>query len=107
MMGFSLRHPSIKYVASGAAAILLIIVAVTPLVTAIVEGWSRRDVELSFVLALIGVAAGLGLLATVVVLGFLRGWQRSIKAQIEEFGTNSALQRGERTQCRAPVHGGH
>ena len=45
-MSISLRHPLIKYVAIGIAAILLMIVAVTPLVTAIVEGWSRRDVEL-------------------------------------------------------------
>ena len=45
-MRFSFPHPLIKYVAIGAAAILLIILAVTPLVTAIVEGWSRRDVEL-------------------------------------------------------------
>jgi len=204
-MSISFRHPLIKYVAIGIAAILLMIVAVTPLVTAIVEGWSRRDVELrsrlvfrsiedrvgnavsvagpsgltryfehiaqdeklvalgycdesgtlryaterlpktlkcgdlpqdaveSFstlraddrrylvslfpiaagdkkgqvvllhdltfadarareariylALALIGVAAGLGLLATAVVQGFLRGWQRAIKAQIEEFGS--------------------
>ena len=45
-MRFSFRHPLIRYVAIGVAAILLIILAVTPLVTAIVEGWSRRDVEL-------------------------------------------------------------
>ncbi|HET7851170.1 MAG TPA: trehalose-6-phosphate synthase, partial [Methyloceanibacter sp.] len=45
-MRFSLRHPLIKYAATGVAAILLIIIAVTPLMTAIVEGWSRRDVEL-------------------------------------------------------------
>jgi trehalose 6-phosphate synthase len=214
-MSISLRHPIIKYVAIGIAAILLMIVAVTPLVTAIVEGWSRRDVELrsrlvfrsiedrvanavnvagpsgltkyfehiaqdeklvalgycddsgtlryaterlpktlkcedlpqdaveSFstlsaagrsylvslfpiaagdkkgqvvllhdltfadararqarrylALALIGVAAGLGLLATAVVQGFLRGWQRAIKAQIEEFGSQSASSRGEDT----------
>jgi trehalose 6-phosphate synthase len=214
-MSFSLRHPLIRYVAIGIAAILLIILAVTPLVTAIVEGWSRRDVELrsrlvfrsiedrvtnaisvggstgltkyfehlaedeklvalgycdvmgtlryatrslptelkcedlpagaaesfsslrtgqgrylvsafpisagekkgqvvllhdlTFVdartrqarvylaLALIGVAAGLGLLATAVVQGFLRGWQRSIKAQIEEFGSQTANARGEDT----------
>ena len=212
-MSISLRHPLIKYVAIGIAAILLMIVAVTPLVTAIVEGWSRRDVELrsrlvfrtiedrvanainlagpsgltkyfehiaedeklialgycddsgtlryaterlpktlkcedlpqdaaeSFstlsadgrrylvslfpiaagdkrgqvvllhdltfadarahqarlylALALIGVAAGLGLFATAVVQGFLRGWQRAIKAQIEEFGSQSAGLRGE------------
>jgi len=43
---FSLRHPLVKHVAIGVAAILLIILAVTPLVTAIVGGWSRRDVEL-------------------------------------------------------------
>ena len=212
-MRFSLRHPLIKYAATGVAAILLIIVTVTPLMTAIVEGWSRRDVELrsrlvfrsiedrvanaisvagsaeltryfehlaedeklvalgfcdesgkltnatkllpkslkceelpqgtvesfstlrtdsgrylvsvfpitagekkghvvllhdlGFVdarasqarlyltLALIGVAAGLGLLGTVVVLGLLRGWRRSIKAQIEEFGLPSAIPRKE------------
>src|SRR5262245_47091895 len=45
-MRFSLRHPLIKYAATGVAAILLIIITVTPLMTAIVEGWSRRDVEL-------------------------------------------------------------
>jgi trehalose 6-phosphate synthase len=45
-MSFSWHHPLIEYLAIGIAAILLIIVAVTPLVTAIVEGWSRRDVEL-------------------------------------------------------------
>jgi trehalose 6-phosphate synthase len=47
-------------------------------------------------LALIGVAAGLGLLATAVVQGFLRG-QRAIKAQIEEFGSQSAGPRAEDT----------
>jgi trehalose 6-phosphate synthase len=210
-MRFSLRHPLIKYAATGVAAILLIIIAVTPLMTAIVENWSRRDVELrsrlvfrsiedrvanaisvagsaeltryfehlaedeklvalgfcdesgkltnatrllpkslkcqelpqgtveSFstlrtrtgrylvsvfpitagekkghvvllhdlgfidaresqarlylTLALIGVAAGLGLLATVIVFGLMRGWRRSIKAQIEEFGLPSAIPR--------------
>ena len=216
-MRFSFRHPLIKYVAIGVGAILLIIVAVTPLVTAIVEGWSRRDVELrsrlvfrsiedrvasaigaarptgltpyfehlaedeklvalgfcdaagtlqyatkllpknlkceelpqgdvesfatlrtddrrflvslfpiaaggrkghvillhdlSFVdararqariylaLALVGVAAGLGLLATAIILGFLRGWQRSIKTQIEEakLGSSAVTFRGEDT----------
>ncbi|HSA66889.1 MAG TPA: trehalose-6-phosphate synthase [Methyloceanibacter sp.] len=212
-MRLSLRHPLIKYAATGVAAILLIIIAVTPLMTAIVEGWSRRDVELrsrlvfrsiedrvsnavsvagsseltryfehlaedeklvalgfcdesgkltnatkllpkslkcgelpqgavesfstlttdsgrylvsvfpiaagekkgqvvllhdlGFVdaraqqarlyvtLALIGVAAGLGLLATVVVLGLLRGWRRSIKAQIEDFASPSVFPRAE------------
>jgi trehalose 6-phosphate synthase len=212
-----LQHPFIKYGAIGVAAILLIIVAVTPLVTAIVEGWSRRDVELrsrlifrsiedrvagaiaaaepwdlkpyfehlaedeklvalgfcdeagtlryatkllpktlkceelprekgeSFdtlptdhgrflvslfpiakgekkghvvllhdltfadararqarnyvALALAGVAAGLGLLAAAIVLGFLRGWQRSIKNQIEEarLGSTSLKPRREDT----------
>jgi hypothetical protein len=33
-MRFSLRHPLVKHVAIGVAAILLIILAVTPLVTA-------------------------------------------------------------------------
>ncbi len=41
-----LRQPLIRYAAVGAAAVVLILIAVTPLVTAIVEGWSRRDVEL-------------------------------------------------------------
>ncbi len=209
----SFRHPLIKYAATGVAAILIIIITVTPLVTAIVEGWSRRDVELrsrllfrsiedrvenalsvggpsgltayfehlagdeklvalgfcdetnklthvtklmpkelkceelpkgavesfstlrtdqgrylvsvfpvtagdkkgrvvllhdlSFVdararqarlylaLALIGVAAGLSLLATAVVLGLLRGWRRSVKAQIEDFGSSSAIPPGD------------
>jgi trehalose 6-phosphate synthase len=212
-MRFSLSHPLIKYAATGVAAILLIIITVTPLMTAIVEGWSRRDVELrsrlvfrsvedrvtnaisvagsseltryfehlaedeklvalgfcdesgkltnatkllpktlkcedlpqgvaesfstlttdtgrylvsvfpitagekkghvvllhdlNFVdararearlyltLALIGVAVGLSLLATAVVLGLLRGWRRSIKAQIEDFGLPSAVLRGD------------
>src|SRR4029078_3239769 len=212
-MSISLRHPIIKYVAIGIAAIILMILAVTPLITAIVEGWSRRDVELrsrlvfrsvedrvatplsvagssqltsyfehlaedeklvalgfcdesgrltnatkllpktlkckdlpqgagesfstlrtdsgrylvsvfpitagekkghvvllhdlNFVddrarearlyltLALIGVAVGLSLLATAVVLGLLRGWRRSIKAQIEDFGMPSAVPRGD------------
>jgi trehalose 6-phosphate synthase len=44
-MGLSVQHPLIKYGAIGIVAILLIILAVTPLVTAVVEGWSRRDVE--------------------------------------------------------------
>jgi Glycosyltransferase family 20 len=43
------------------------------------------------------VAAGLGLLATAVVQGFLRGWQRSVEAQIEEFGTRSANAKSEDT----------
>jgi trehalose 6-phosphate synthase len=212
-MRFSLRHPLIKYAVTGVAAILLIIITVTPLMTTIVEGWSRRDVELrsrlvfrsiedrvtnaisvagssdltsyfehlaedeklialgfcdesgkltnatkllpktlkcedlpqgagesfstlrtdsgrylvsvfpitagekkghvvllhdlNFVddrarearlyltLALIGVAVGLSLLATAVVLGLLRGWRRSIKAQIEDFGLPSAVPRGD------------
>ena len=212
-MRFSLSHPLIKYAATGVAAILLIIITVTPLMTTIVEGWSRRDVELrsrlvfrsiedrvtnaisvagsseltsyfehlaedeklialgfcdesgkltnatkllpktlkcedlpqgagesfstlrtdsgrylvsvfpitagekkghvvllhdlNFVddrarearlyltLALIGVAVGLSLLATAVVLGLLRGWRRSIKAQIEDFGLPSAVPRGD------------
>src|SRR5262245_64141981 len=48
-MRFSLSHPLVKYAATGVAAILLIftpIITVTPLMTTIVEGWSRRDVEL-------------------------------------------------------------
>ena len=36
----------LRYAAIGIGAVVLIILAVTPLVTAIVEGWSRRDVEL-------------------------------------------------------------
>jgi trehalose 6-phosphate synthase len=207
-MNVALRHPMLRYGAVGLAAILLIILAVTPLVSAIIEGWSRRDVEvrsrlifrsiedrvanaisvsgpndlkpylerladdgklvalgfcdqsgklqystraipkdldcrslplgeeettatlssdgrrffvsvfpitaagksghvimmhdLSFIdrrareariyvaLALIGVAAGLGLLATAIVLGLQRGWLRAIRAQIEEVRLGSA-----------------
>jgi trehalose-6-phosphate synthase len=45
-MRVSLRHPLVRYAAVGLAAVILILVAVTPLVTVIVESWSRRDVEL-------------------------------------------------------------
>lgn len=201
-MAIFLRHPLFRYAAVGVGAVLLIILAVTPLVTTVVESWARRDVEvrsrlvfrsiedrvanaisvagqnnlmpylerlaedgklvalgfcdetgklqystrlipkdldcqnlpleqaesfatlradghrylvsvfpisaadktghvvllhdLSFIdarareaqlyvaLALIGIAAGLGLLATAIVLGLQRGWLRAIKAQIEE-----------------------
>jgi trehalose 6-phosphate synthase len=56
-----------------------------------------REARIYLAFALIGVAAGLGLLATAVAQGFLRGWQRAIKAQIEEFGSQSASSRGEDT----------
>jgi trehalose 6-phosphate synthase len=56
-----------------------------------------RQARIYLALALIGVAAGLGLLATAVLQGFLRGWQRSIKAQIEEFETHSANAKSEDT----------
>jgi trehalose 6-phosphate synthase len=36
----------IKYIALGISALMLIIAAITPIVSLIVEGWSRRDVEL-------------------------------------------------------------
>jgi trehalose 6-phosphate synthase len=42
----ALRHPLAKYAALGVGALVLIIVAVAPLVTVTVEGWSRRDIEL-------------------------------------------------------------
>jgi trehalose 6-phosphate synthase len=42
----ALRHPLAKYTALAAGALVLIIVAVAPLVTVTVEGWSRHDVEL-------------------------------------------------------------
>jgi trehalose 6-phosphate synthase len=45
-MRISFRHPMLRYAAVGIGAVVLIILAVTPLVTTIVEGWSRRDVEL-------------------------------------------------------------
>jgi trehalose 6-phosphate synthase len=54
-----------------------------------------REARLYLTLALIGVAVGLSLLATAVVLGLLRGWRRSIKAQIEDFGLPSTIPRGE------------
>jgi trehalose 6-phosphate synthase len=54
-----------------------------------------REARLYLTLALIGVAVGLSLLATAVVLGLLRGWRRSIKAQIDDFGLPSAVPRGD------------
>ena len=45
-MRISLRHPMFRYAAIGVGAVILIILAVTPLVTAIIEGWARGDVEL-------------------------------------------------------------
>src|SRR4026207_2095717 len=56
-----------------------------------------REARIYLALALIGAAAAPGLLASAVVQGFLRGWQRAIKAQIEEFGSQSASSRGEDT----------
>ena len=41
-----LRRPMFRYAGIGVIAIALIVLAAMPLVTAIVEGWSRRDVEL-------------------------------------------------------------
>src|SRR5262245_43185719 len=54
-----------------------------------------REAGLYLTLALIGVAVGLSLLGTAIVLGLLRGWRRSIKAQIEDFGLPSAIPRAE------------
>jgi trehalose 6-phosphate synthase len=58
-----------------------------------------RQARFYVALALAGVAAGLGLLATAIMLGLLRGWQRSIKTQIEEARLGSSLltHRGEDT----------
>jgi trehalose 6-phosphate synthase len=42
----ALRHPLAKYAALAVGAAALIIVAVVPLATVIVEGWFQRDVEL-------------------------------------------------------------
>ena len=58
-----------------------------------------RQARMYVTLALAGVAAGLGLLAIAIMLGFLRGWQRSIKTQIEEARLGSSLltHRGEDT----------
>lgn len=46
MIRFDPRHPMVKYAAIAFAAIATILLAVSPLVTAIVEGWTRRDVEM-------------------------------------------------------------
>jgi trehalose 6-phosphate synthase len=64
-----------------------------------------RQARIYLALALIGVAAGLGLLATAVVQGFLRGWQRSIKAQIEEIRVplGKLERRGHGVQSRDPI----
>jgi len=58
-----------------------------------------RQAQVYVTLALAGVAAGLALLATAIVLSFLRNWQRSIKTEIEEarLGTSPSRQRGEDT----------
>ena len=44
-----------------------------------------HEAEFYMALALIGVAAGLGLLATAIVLALLRGWNRSLRQAIDKF----------------------
>jgi trehalose 6-phosphate synthase len=41
-----LRSPTTKYVALAVAAAVIMIAALSPLASVIVEGWLRRDVEL-------------------------------------------------------------
>ncbi|MFD2181833.1 alpha,alpha-trehalose-phosphate synthase (UDP-forming) [Rhodoplanes azumiensis] len=41
-----LRSPTLRYVALGVAAAVVMVIALAPLGSAMVEGWSRRDVEL-------------------------------------------------------------
>jgi trehalose 6-phosphate synthase len=57
----------------------------------------RRIGEAQFysALTLVGVAAGLGLLATAVVLALMRTWTRSIRRAIGESGSLANLQRGD------------
>src|SRR4029078_5295043 len=45
-----------------------------------------REARLYLTLALIGVAVGLSLLATAVVLGLLRGWRGSLSGAAQGFG---------------------
>ena len=49
-----------------------------------------HEAEFYMALALIGVAAGLGLLATAIVLALLRGWNRSLRHAIANFNLGRA-----------------
>ena len=49
-----------------------------------------HEAEFYMALALIGVAAGLGLLATAIVLALLRGWNRSLRQAIDNFNLGRA-----------------
>ncbi|RAI44152.1 alpha,alpha-trehalose-phosphate synthase (UDP-forming) [Rhodoplanes roseus] len=42
----SLRNPTLRYAALGIAAAAIMVLALAPLGSAIVEGWSKRDIEL-------------------------------------------------------------
>ena len=48
------------------------------------------EAEFYMALALIEVAAGLGLLATVIVLALLRGWAKSLRLAIDKFNLGRA-----------------
>ncbi len=58
-----------------------------------------REARFYSVLALVGVATGLGLLAIAIVLGLMRAWARSIRSAIVDAqaggGTSSNLSRGD------------
>jgi trehalose 6-phosphate synthase len=58
-----------------------------------------REARLYSILALVGVALGLGLLATAIVLGLVRGWSRSIRSAIVDAqagdGASVSLQRSD------------
>ena len=49
-----------------------------------------HEAEFYMALALIGVAAGLGLLATAIVLALLKGWNRSLRQAIANFNLGRA-----------------
>ena len=49
-----------------------------------------HEAEFYMALALIGVAAGLGLLATAIVLALLRGWTNSLRLAIDKFNLGRA-----------------
>ena len=61
-----------------------------------------REAEFYMALALVGVAAGLGLLATAIVLALLRGWTQSLRAAIANFGPGRAGYSGAR-QAELPI----
>ena len=60
-----------------------------------------HEAEFYMALALIGVAAGLGLLATAIVLALLRGWNRSLRQAIDNFNLVAQTMDRDRRKCRS------